>query len=154
MTQKSIQETYAPNNICFGCGVANPNGLRIRSFVEGDRLVANFLPGPHHQAYQGMLNGGIIGTLLDCNSAWTAAWHLMEKQQLDSPPCVVTAEYTIKMMLPTPATHLLRIEGWVVKSGTRSVTTSGSITADGKVTATCDGIFVAVKEGHPAWHRW
>ena len=25
---------------------------------------------------------------------------------------------------------------------------------DGKVTATCDGLFVAVKEGHPAWHRW
>ena len=25
---------------------------------------------------------------------------------------------------------------------------------DGKVTATCDGTFVAVREGHPAYHRW
>ena len=26
--------------------------------------------------------------------------------------------------------------------------------AAGKVTATCRGVFVAVKEGHPAYHRW
>ena len=26
--------------------------------------------------------------------------------------------------------------------------------ANGKVTATCRGTFVAVKEGHPAYHRW
>jgi acyl-CoA thioesterase FadM len=24
----------------------------------------------------------------------------------------------------------------------------------GKPTATCTGVFVAVKEGHPAFHRW
>jgi acyl-CoA thioesterase FadM len=26
--------------------------------------------------------------------------------------------------------------------------------ANGKVCATGDGLFVAVKEGHPAYHRW
>ena len=26
--------------------------------------------------------------------------------------------------------------------------------AGGKITATCKGVFVAVKEGHPAFHRW
>ena len=25
---------------------------------------------------------------------------------------------------------------------------------DGVVMATCRGVFVAVKEGHPAYHRW
>ena len=29
-----------------------------------------------------------------------------------------------------------------------------TLTADGKVCATGKGIFVAVKEGHPAYHRW
>lgn len=28
------------------------------------------------------------------------------------------------------------------------------LTANGKVCATCRGTFVAVKEGHPAYHRW
>ena len=30
----------------------------------------------------------------------------------------------------------------------------GTLTGDGKVCATCRGTFVAVKEGHPAFHRW
>ena len=29
-----------------------------------------------------------------------------------------------------------------------------TLSARGKVTATCRGTFVAVKEGHPAYHRW
>ena len=32
----SLQETYAPANQCFGCGPSNAQGLRIRSFAEGD----------------------------------------------------------------------------------------------------------------------
>ena len=38
--KKSLQETYAPANACFGCGPANPKGLHIRSFVEGEEAVA------------------------------------------------------------------------------------------------------------------
>jgi hypothetical protein len=34
------------------------------------------------------------------------------------------------------------------------VTVEATITAEGKVTATCRGTFVAVKPGHPAYHRW
>ncbi|MHC4376410.1 MAG: PaaI family thioesterase, partial [Planctomycetota bacterium] len=30
----------------------------------------------------------------------------------------------------------------------------GELLADGVVTARCRGLFVAVKEGHPAYHRW
>ncbi|MBT3600844.1 MAG: PaaI family thioesterase, partial [Euryarchaeota archaeon] len=28
--QLSVQEKYAPNSICFGCGPANEKGLQIR----------------------------------------------------------------------------------------------------------------------------
>ena len=35
---KSLQEMYAPNSFCFGCGPKNPKGLRIRSFVVGDEV--------------------------------------------------------------------------------------------------------------------
>ncbi|MEK7691549.1 MAG: hypothetical protein AAB425_11080 [Bdellovibrionota bacterium] len=33
-------------------------------------------------------------------------------------------------------------------------TVEAELTAKGKVTASCTGTFVAVKEGHPAFHRW
>ena len=48
-----------------------------------------------------------------------------------------------------------------VAPGARAVETSdrravieATLSADGKVTATCRGTFVAVTEGHPAFHRW
>ena len=74
MTEKSLQEIYAPRNACFGCGPANPEGLHIRSFVQGDEVIAEWRAGKHHEAFPGVLNGGIIGTLLDCHCNWTASF--------------------------------------------------------------------------------
>ena len=39
MSGKSLQETYAPHNACFGCGPANTKGLHVRSFVQGDEEI-------------------------------------------------------------------------------------------------------------------
>src|SRR5207245_5933920 len=83
---KSLQEKYAPNNSCWGCGPANAEGLRIRSFPKGEEVVAEWMPQSKYEAFPGVLNGGIIGTLLDCHCNWTAAWHLMNKAGADHPP--------------------------------------------------------------------
>jgi acyl-coenzyme A thioesterase PaaI-like protein len=98
----SLQDTYAPSSVCFGCGPANPQGLHIQSRVEGDEVVADFTPSPHHHAAPGMLNGGIIGALLDCHSNWAAAFHLMQRAGADKPPCTVTADFHVKLRRPTP----------------------------------------------------
>ncbi len=151
---KSLQDTYAPNLICFGCGPANEQGLRIKSFVEGDKVVMDFDPQSHHQAFQGMVNGGIIGALLDCHMNWTAAWHLMERTGADTPPCSVTADFQVKFQLPTPSDQSIHIESWVVDASDRRASIEANLFSDGKLTATGNGTFVAVKEGHPAFHRW
>ncbi len=150
----SLQERYAPHNSCFGCGPANPQGLRIRSRVEGELVVADWTPSEHHQAFPGVLNGGIIGALLDCHCNWTAAHALMKAQGVDSPPCTVTADYSISLKRPTPMTGPVHLEAKPVEiQGDRAII-EGTMTAGGKVTATCRGTFVAVKPGHPAYHRW
>ena len=151
---KSLQETYAPNNRCFGCGPANDKGLRIRSFEEGDELVCEWTPEPHHVAFDGILNGGICGALLDCHSNWAAAIHLMKKQQADAPPCTVTADFHVTLKRPTPMNVPLHLRAHVVESGEDRAVVDATLEANGKVTATCRGTFVAVKEGHPAYHRW
>lgn len=153
MTQ-SLQDTYAPHNACFGCGPANEKGLRIKSFVEGDEVVATFQPEPHHQAFEGIVNGGIIGALLDCHSNWTAAWTLMREQGAETPPCTVTAEFHVKLRAPTPITGPLHLRARPVAVEGSKVTVDAELSAGGKVTATCRGVFVAVREGHPAYHRW
>ena len=154
MTEESLQERYAPNNACFGCGPANPRGLRIRSFVRGDEVIAEWAPEAHHEAFPGMLNGGIIGALLDCHSNWTAAWHLMQRSGVETPPCTVTAEYAVNLLRPTPSTGPVTLVASVTDSRDDRATVEAKLIADGKVCATCRGTFVAVKPGHPAYHRW
>lgn len=151
---ESLQDRYAPNNRCFGCGPANDKGLRIKSFVEGNEVVCEWRPEPHHQAFDGILNGGICGALLDCHSNWTAADHLMRKSGATSPPCTVTAEFHVVLKRPTPMDRRLRLRAWVVESEEDRAVVDAQLEANGKVTATCRGTFVAVKEGHPAYHRW
>jgi len=139
---------------CYGCGPANDRGLHVRSFPDGDALVAEWTPQPHHEAFPGVLNGGIIGTLLDCHCNWTAALHLMRQADAGQPPCTVTADYLITMKRPTPTGGAVRLRAWVVESAADRATVDGTLEAGGKVCATCRGTFVAVKEGHPAYHRW
>ena len=150
----SLQDQFAPNLICFGCGPANEVGLQIKSFVRGDKVVATFQPAPHHQAYEGMINGGIIGALLDCHMNWTAAWHLMVVNGLSVPPCTVTAEYRVNFKAPTPSNQPLELTAWVVESNDRKAVIEATLEAQGQITATGQGTFVSVKPGHPAYHRW
>lgn len=155
MADKSLQETYAPETTCFGCGPKNDKGLRIRSIVESDEgCVCVWRAEPHHAAFPGVLNGGICAALLDCHSNWTAAWHLMRKAAASSPPCTVTAELAVKLRKPTPLDVDLVIRARVVESDVHRATIEGEIEANGQVTVTGRGVFVAVKEGHPAFHRW
>jgi acyl-coenzyme A thioesterase PaaI-like protein len=153
---ESLQDRYAPNNRCFGCGPANDKGLRIKSFPKDGEVevVAEWTPQPHHLAFEGMLNGGICGALLDCHSNWTAAWHLMKASGADSPPCTVTAEFHVKLKRPTPMNVPLHLTARVVESAEDRAVVEATLQAGDKVTATCRGTFVAVKPGHPAYHRW
>ncbi len=155
MSERSLQETHAATSICYGCGPANSKGLQIRSFDKGDNVECTWLPSPHHQAFPGMLNGGIIGSLLDCHCNWTAAWSLKKKWRMSEVPCTVTAEYTIKLLRPTPAHDPVHLKARVVEYIKEDrAWVEGELIAGGKTTATCRGLFVAVKEGHPAYHRW
>jgi acyl-CoA thioesterase len=70
------------------------------------------------------------------------------------PPCTVTAEYAIKLLRPTPTNDSVFLSAKDVEITNDRATVEGTLSAAGQVCATCRGVFVAVKEGHPAYHRW
>lgn len=152
--EKSLQERFAPNNRCFGCGPANKKGLRIRSFPLGDEVVCDWKPEKQHEAFEGILNGGICGTLLDCHSNWTAAWHFMKAKGLSKPPVTVTAEFNVKLLKPTPTKRPIRLRAKVIEASENRAVIEANIEADGETTVNCRGIFVAVRPGHPAFNAW
>ncbi|MCP3960465.1 MAG: PaaI family thioesterase [bacterium] len=154
---RSVQERFAPRGTCFGCGPANPKGLRIRSLPiadEPDALVCDWTPESHHAAYETFLNGGVIGSIFDCHANWAATWHLMRRDGLDTPPCTVTAELGVRFRRPTPMDAPVRLEARTVSSNGSRVEVEATLTTGGEVTAICTGTFVAVEPGHPAYHRW
>ena len=151
---RGLQEFYAPHNACFGCGPANELGLRIKSVPVGDKVLCRWAPAPHHEAFPGVLNGDIIGAILDCHCNWTAAWHLMQLRGLESPPCTVTAEFRVQLRRPTPSDRELTLTAWPSRVEGDVVTVESELTIDGTVYDRCTGTFVAVQPGHPAYHRW
>lgn len=152
----ALQERYAPESICFGCGPANPEGLRLCSFPspdgadDGHEVVAEWTPGPNHRSFPGILNGGIIGTLLDCQSNWCAAHYFMRTRGLDHPPVTVTAEYTVRLRKPTPSDAPVQLRARIAEAGARKVVVEAELLSGGERTATCSGTFVAIEERHLA----
>ena len=123
----SVQEKFAPNSICFGCGPANKEGLQIKSHRHNGGLLTIFESEEKHQAFPGVINGGIIGSLIDCHGNWTAAMAIMDKNGWEKPQCTVTAQYEIKLKRPTPLGIKLKLNSRVLELGhTRSRAGSSS----------------------------
>jgi acyl-coenzyme A thioesterase PaaI-like protein len=150
----ALQDRYAPDYICFGCGPANPGGLRLKSHVAGDEVVASWLPGADMEAFAGILNGGIVSALLDCHSLWTAAHHLMVAAGLGRPPVLVTADLRVQFHRPTPSDLPLTLRARVVEATARRVTVEATLAADGVERARATSTFVAIKSDHPAYGSW
>ena len=122
--------------MCFGCGAANPDGLHIRSFLKNSdesradgEVVAEWKPEKKYEAFEGVLNGGIIGTLLDCHCNWTAGWFLMRALNQNHLPCTVTADHSIKLLRPTPTSVPVFLSAPLVAIPGKRAVMDGTLTA-------------------------
>lgn len=155
MDGRSLQERFAPKGRCFGCGPANELGLRIQSREAGDgTVVAEWQARPEHEAFDGYVNGGILGTLIDCHSNWTSVAALLARDGGDVAPSTVTADFSVRFKRPTPSDRPLRLIGHAIDLAYDRVTVETTVEVDGVTTAMGRATFVSVKPGHPAFGRW
>jgi acyl-coenzyme A thioesterase PaaI-like protein len=78
----------------------------------------------------------------------------MRRANAATPPCTVTAEYSVKLLRPTPTHGPIELVARPVEIADDRAVVEAELRAGGKVCATARGTFVAVKPGHPAYHRW
>ena len=142
----SLQQRWMPRATCFGCGPANTEGLRLASFPDGDGVVARWTPQRHHNAYRGILCGGVIGTLLDCHTGAALAWALCRREGFDAVDPLpypfdaspwVTAGYSVQLRRATPVDAEVTLRGRVLEFDADQATVEASLEAGGKVCATC-----------------
>lgn len=117
MATSEYFQDHMPGNVCFGCGRENHQGLRISSYWDGDEGVCRWEPEPKYEGWRGLVNGGIIATLVDCHCMGTSMAHAVhrEDRSLDSSPYYrfATGQLTIRYLKPTPADKPLEVRAKV-----------------------------------------
>lgn len=109
-----VQTAYTPKSQCFGCGPSHPDGLHLSSKRIKDGLEAHISLPHKYCAFPGILNGGVLSTLLDCHGNWTAAIALMDRSCLPKPPLTLTASMLVSYKEPTPPDTELVVRSHVV----------------------------------------
>jgi uncharacterized protein (TIGR00369 family) len=130
--------SHSAQNRCFGCGPANPSGLKLEFFLGSDgavvcpTTVSNFFEG-----HPGYLHGGIIATLLD---------ESMSKAVRARGLSAMTRHMEIDYRRPVPSGAPIRMEGRVLRSeGRKHWAEANILDAEGTALAHGKGLFVEVK---------
>ena len=109
---------------CFGCGPANPSGLKLRFYETDDGVESEYVVPSDLDGAPGIVHGGIQATLLDevmCMTAYAKAG-----------TGVVTGELTVRYLRPAPSGMPLLLAGRITQTRGRSFFIAGSIRlADG-----------------------
>jgi acyl-coenzyme A thioesterase PaaI-like protein len=129
-----------PDNFCFGCGAANPDGLHLKSEWDGDDAVARWMPAERYSAGpKHVLNGGIIATLLDCHGVCTAIAedYRREGRAIGSEPQLwhATTTLDVRYLRPAPTDAPLTLNATVVSAGDDGTVVECRLEANGKVRA-------------------
>jgi uncharacterized protein (TIGR00369 family) len=129
-------------NHCFGCGLANPSGLRLKFFTAPDghivcrtRLARRFAGPPGHA------HGGIIATLLD---------EAMSKANRARNIVAMTRHMEVQYLRPVPLGVPLTLTArYQNVQGRRHHCEAHICNAAGETLAAAKGLFVAIPPDHP-----
>lgn len=143
VTTAALQDLFYPTNQCFGCGPANPDGLHLKTYEDGDTFVAEWVPEARFQGPPGHVNGGVMAIPMDCHSTW-AAMHAFSEAAGGEPVGAVTAGYSLRLVRPTPVGQRVSLRAQVHQISGRKAKVRCTASVAGEVTAEFDGTFVAV----------
>ncbi|MDQ5822872.1 MAG: PaaI family thioesterase [Chloroflexota bacterium] len=145
--REGLQDVW-PDATCYGCGPANPEGLRIKSHWSEDssEVVCRFEPQPQYNAgFPNVMYGGLVASLIDCHSIWTAiAWTYREEgREHGSAPSIsyVTGTLNVRFLKPTALDRPVTLRARVTQLQPRKALVECSLysgdeeTARGEVTA-------------------
>ncbi|MGW5235830.1 PaaI family thioesterase [Streptomyces nodosus] len=128
---------------CFGCGGAQPHGLRLQARAgEGISLTAEFTVQPAHQGAPGLAHGGVLATALD-ETLGSLNWLLRT--------VAVTGRLETDYVLPVPVGTVLHLEAEVTAVAGRKIYSRATGTIggpDGPVAVRAQALFIEVKTDH------
>jgi acyl-coenzyme A thioesterase PaaI-like protein len=151
MERKAFQDYYSDKySVCYGCGRLNPHGHQIKSYWDGEESVCEFTPLPYHTALAGVVNGGIIASVIDCHGTGTAAAaaYRAAGREMGTEPDLryVTASLHVDYLRPTPIDAPMELRGKVRELKGRKVVVGVTLSSGGVVCATGEVVAVQLPE--------
>jgi acyl-coenzyme A thioesterase PaaI-like protein len=141
-----VQE-YMGENVCFGCGSHNPDGLQIKSFWENDVCICDWTSEEKYNGWRNLLNGGILATLIDCHTMATATSYayMSEQRKWDTEPTYryATGTLTVKYLKPTPNNLPIQLRAKVQEVKGKKTTVQCGVWCDGMQTA--EAVVIAIR---------
>ncbi|MDH7578157.1 MAG: PaaI family thioesterase [Bacillota bacterium] len=118
---------------CFVCGDANPAGLRVRFYADGEEVRAGFVPDERWEGYPGMVHGGVLAALLD---------EVMYKAVFAQGEFTVTAKIEVRFRSPARVGVPLEARGRAGDRKGRLIKAQGEIRdGENRLIATAAGTF-------------
>src|SRR5687768_10377077 len=122
---------------CIVCGPDNPLGLKMSLSVDPATGIVhvNFAPEDRHIGFQGIVHGGVIGTIIDEAMVWAATWN--------GKRFCVCGEFTVRFRRAAQIGEPLHLEARVEFARPKFVQTMATLrTPAGSVVATGEGKYV------------
>jgi uncharacterized protein (TIGR00369 family) len=129
---------HGARNRCFGCGQANPAGLKLE-FAKSPEgaVVSNAVISDQYEGPPGCIHGGIIATMLD---------EAMSKANRVRGVTAMTRQMQVEYLSPVKSGAPIRIEGRINRSEGRKHWAEATIQAeDGVILARATGLFIAIR---------
>jgi acyl-coenzyme A thioesterase PaaI-like protein len=142
MSLSAIQDLY-PDDLahCFGCGRHNSHGHQLKSYVEGEDVVARFTPGDDDVSLPGFVYGGLLASLADCPAMATATAADLGSSA-EPAPRYVTASLRVDYLKPTRLGMELQILGRVTEGSPRKKIVAVTISVSGTITVRAEVVAV------------
>ncbi len=141
-TPKLKTNPETDQDMCFGCGVENPIGLKLKfTWDENTRTASTqFTPGPNLQGWPGFIHGGISACVLDEAIGWASMFAGTNN---------VTARMQVRFRQMVPIGQTYIVSCTVTKQTNRLIETEATLKdKEGKVLAegTSTQFIVGTKE--------
>lgn len=123
------QKSVIYSALCFGCGMKNPMGLKLKFSWNGKAVRTEYTPDKLHQGWADIIHGGIITAALDEAMAYAAGYEGIR---------CITATMLTKFKRPLSVDAPTIITASVTKNTRRLIETEAKMTlVDGTLIAEC-----------------
>ena len=146
--KRTYFQDHMPGNVCFGCGTENTDGLHIKSYWDGEESKCHWTSEDKYRGWPGLLNGGIMASLVDCHCMGTAMADALKEEgrPLGSLPeyRYATGTLAIKYLKPTSNKAPVELVARVTDRKDRKTVLSCEIWSQGVLTAEAEVVAIRV----------